>query len=67
VPPGTVCLRSDCGHEATTDSTTLLTVLVAPPVLAWPAPGPQIVTPAPRVTSLDAPEPLPHPPRPTLA
>ena len=63
VPPGTVCLRSDCGHEATTESLTVLTLLVPPLALASPAPGPRIVTPAPCVASLDAPEPLPHPPR----
>ena len=67
VPEGAVCLRSDCGHDATTDSHTVLTLLVPPPTIVLPAHGPRLVTTAPGVVSLDAPEPLPRPPRPALA
>ena len=64
LPAGTVCLRSACGHDVTTESGTILLALRARPVEAIsPTPGPRIVVPALIVASLDAPEPPLHPPR----
>jgi len=63
-PAGTVCLRSVCGHDAASDSAAgILALLVRPPRVSSPAPGPRLSTPPLVVASLDAPEPPLHPPR----
>ena len=63
-PAGTVCLRSVCGHEATTDSTATILALLAPRVEASsPVVGPRLATVPTIVASLDAPEPPLQPPR----
>jgi len=67
VPPGAVCLRSDCGHDVTTESVTLLSVLAPPVRVSSPVPGPRVAMPALAFASVDAPEPPHEPPRPTLA
>ena len=63
-PAGTVCLRSVCGHDASSDSAAAMLALLARPLeVSSPAPGPRLATPPLIVASLDAPEPPLQPPR----
>ena len=66
IPPGAVCLRADCGHDATTESVTLLSVLPRPVLVSSPVPGPRLVMPSLAFASSDAPEPPHEPPRSAL-
>lgn len=63
LPPGAVCLRSACGHEAA--STSALALAVPPARVRWPhvAPGRRLAPPAVAFASADRPAPPPHPPR----
>lgn len=64
LPAGTVCLRSSCGHDVTTESAfATLALLTAPARMPFPAPGLRLPAPPAVVASLDAPEPPSRPPR----
>ena len=66
IPPGAVCLRADCGHDATTESVTLLSVLPRPVQVSSPVPGSRLAMPALAFASGGAPEPPHEPPRSAL-
>ena len=63
IPPGTVCLRADCGHDVTAESVTFLSVLPRAVHVSSPVAGPRVAMPVLAFASAAAPEPPIEPPR----